>query len=94
MLGSLYISAAALATGITSRKRIEERRVMRLLALSLGYLAYHARHPNRMKELLHALCNEEEVIPDADVAELKFVATEVECIASGGDPPTVAQPDG
>jgi len=94
VLGSLSISAAALATGMASRKHIKERRVMRLLALSLCCLADHARHPNRMKELLHALCNEEEVIPDADVAELELVAREVECIASGGDPPTVAQPDG
>jgi len=52
------------------------------------------RHPNRMKELLDAPCDEEEMIPVADVTELKFVAREVECIASGGEPPIVAQPDG
>jgi len=79
---------------MASRKRIEERRVMRLLALSLRHLADFSRHPKRMKDLLDVLSDEEEVIPDADVAELELVAREAEFIASGGDPATVTETNG
>ena len=67
---------------------------MRLLALSLRHLADCSRHRKRMKNLLDVLSDEEEVIPDADVAELELVAREAEFIAPGSDPASVTQKHG
>ena len=62
---------------------------MRRLALTLWYLTDRTRHPQRLAELLDVLSNED-ALPDASAAELELVAKVVECIAAGGDLPTVA----
>lgn len=63
--------------------------MLRRLALALWYLTDRTRHPQRLAEL-HDVLSDEEKLPDASVSELELVAKEVECIAAGGDPSTLA----
>ena len=86
-------NATRMARGGSSCRRIEERRVLRRLPLTLWYLIDRTRHPQRPAKLLDVL-PDPEVLLDAIAAERELVAKKkVECIAAGGDLPKLAPAD-